>query len=105
MCRANSQIRPGLTADISKTSVMQVQEHGVRLPVLLLQIGIGNLVHMRVGGEQVFIAVVVQVINTCSPAAHAHTLETDTRLVVLRTEEAVAFVAQQRKRLAPKRGK
>src|SRR5258708_33179765 len=94
--RANLHAGPGFGADVPESSVVQVAKHGVGLPVVLLYIDVGVLAYMRVGGEQVFVSVIVEVLDARAPAAPFETAKSDASLVTVIAEESIAFVAEQR---------
>src|SRR5487761_1149827 len=88
-----------LSAHVLKSPILAILEDRIRLPVLLTRIQIGILAHMRIGAEQIFVSVIVEVVNAVAPAAHLEGRESHFCLVGVRVEESISFVQIERKHL------
>src|SRR5690349_4850891 len=80
--------------------VFHVLEDGVGLQIVLLRIDIGIFTDMGVGAEQVFVAVIVKVDDSSSPAAHLVRRETNIGGISFHVEEIVSLVSIQREGFA-----
>src|SRR4029077_5204127 len=71
---------------------------------MLLRINVGILADVGIGAEQVFVSVVIKVVDARAPTAQLDTAKTDARSIRISAEESVALIAEEREGLAPKRG-
>ena len=104
MGSTNLHVRASIPAHVLKSAVVHVPKNSVRLPVMLLTIQISILTHVRVRREQVLVTIVVEILNSGSPAAHFKAAKSDTCLVTFVAEKTVAFVAEERIGFAAKCG-
>ena len=88
-----------LRADVLERSIVQIAKHGVGLPVVLLWIDVGILADVRIGAEKILVSVIVKIVDSRAPATHLEAAKTNACHVSIGAEEAVAFVAEHRKRL------
>src|SRR5882762_4475685 len=102
MRRANLHAGPRFCAHVLESSILQIAEHSVRLPVVLLRIDVGIFTDVGIGAEQVLVAVVIEVVNARTPATHLDALKTNACCISISAEEAVTLVTEQREGLTPK---
>jgi hypothetical protein len=100
---ANLHIGSCFTAGVLRAAIMQVSENRIGLHVFLLGLRIRNLVDLGICGEQVLIAVIIEVVDARAQTAHPHALESDPRLEIIRTEEMIAFISKKRECLTTQR--
>ncbi len=60
----------------------------------------GVLTDVRIGREQIFLAVVVEIVRTDSPAAHGERPNAEFGLVCRGTKKAVTLIPEQREHVS-----
>src|SRR5260221_5136161 len=103
MCSAQTEARACVCTYILKGVVFHVLEDGVGLQIMLLRINIGIFTDMGVGAEEVFVAVIVKVHDSSSPAAHLVRLETNIGGIGIHGEEVISLASIQREGFAAQR--
>src|SRR4029077_12043087 len=100
MCCAQTETRTCVCTYVLKGVVFHVLEDGVGLQIMLLRINIGIFTDVRVGAEEVFVAVVVKVHDSSSPTAHLVCREANIGGISIHGEEVISLVSIQRKGFA-----
>src|SRR5260370_13846388 len=103
MCCAQTEARACVCTYVLKGVVFHVLEDGVGLQIMLLRINIGIFTDMGVGAEEVFVAVIVKVDDSSSPAAHLVCRETNIGGINFPAEEIVSLVLIQKEGFATQR--
>src|SRR5216684_4528549 len=62
--------QPRWSTQFCERSILQIPEYRVRLTIVLLRIQVGVLTHVRIGTEQIFVAVIIEIVGTGAPSAH-----------------------------------
>ncbi len=101
MCCALTEA--GACTYVLKGLVFHVLEDGVGLQIMLLRIDIGIFTDMGVGAEEVFVAVIVKVHDSSSPAAHLVRRETNIGGIGIHGEEVISLASIQREGFAAQR--
>src|SRR5438876_8586395 len=103
MCCAQTEAGARVCTYVLKGIVFHVLEDGVGLQIMLLRINIGIFTDMGVSAEEVFVAVIVKVHDSGSPAAHLVCRETNIGGISIHSEEIISLVSVQRECFATQR--
>src|SRR5258708_3003906 len=101
---AQSQGGSSFGTYVLKSCVAQILKETVRLTVLLLRVHVRVFADVRVGAEQILVAVVVEIINPCTPPAHLEPRESNPAFIGSHLENFSVLVAKEGKRFSAKRG-
>src|SRR5258708_1868933 len=100
---AQSQGGSSFGTYILKSCVAQILKETVRLPVLLLRVHVRVFADVRVGAEKILVAVVVEIIDPCTPPAHLEAGESNAGFIGSHREKFSVLVAKEGKRFSAKR--